>query len=287
MLGEMTRRTRLSDGERINYALGVMVDRYRGHPRVQHGGADAGFRSQVVWFPDDQVGIAVLSNLGSADPNALLNHVADIVMEDRLGPRPEAEVQEESGEEDEVEVPAATLERYVGTFTSDRANFAIELRGGELWVTAPNESRLVATSETTFETREGGVVTTFAFRVEGGVATSFRLEQGPLRLEAERVATEAGPPGRDFVGTYYSPEIETLYEIRAGEGGGLVLYNLRRGEMPLRYRSGETYLGSEFFVRELTFLRSEAGEVEGFAMTGSRVLNHRFLKLEEGALPER
>jgi CubicO group peptidase (beta-lactamase class C family) len=58
----------LSNGTKIPYALGVSIDEYRGLKRVYHNGSDAGFRSAVAWFPEEKLGIAVVSNLGSFNP---------------------------------------------------------------------------------------------------------------------------------------------------------------------------------------------------------------------------
>jgi CubicO group peptidase (beta-lactamase class C family) len=46
-----------------DYAMGWFVDTYRGHRRVQHGGNIDGFSANVVLFPQDQLGIVVLTNL--------------------------------------------------------------------------------------------------------------------------------------------------------------------------------------------------------------------------------
>ena len=67
-----------------------------------------------------------------------------------------------------------------------------------------------------------------------------------------------------YLGIYYSPEVEALYEIRSGEEG-LILYNLRRGELPLvATEDADTFAGGEFFVSELRFTRDDTGSIDGF-----------------------
>ncbi len=63
-----------------SYALGWMVDTYRGHRRIHHGGAIDGFISMVMLFPDDGVGMCAFTNVGSGLPNALCQHAADRVL---------------------------------------------------------------------------------------------------------------------------------------------------------------------------------------------------------------
>jgi hypothetical protein len=64
-----------------SYAMGWMVDTYRGHRRVHHGGAIDGFIAAVTMFPDDQLGIVCLANKsGTAVPELLVRHAADMVL---------------------------------------------------------------------------------------------------------------------------------------------------------------------------------------------------------------
>jgi CubicO group peptidase (beta-lactamase class C family) len=63
------------------YALGWMVDDYRGHRRVHHGGGIDGFTAQTVLFPDDGLGLCVLSNMGGTGlPELVSRHGADRVL---------------------------------------------------------------------------------------------------------------------------------------------------------------------------------------------------------------
>lgn len=74
----------LSDGTHTGYARGLMVDRFRGLARVSHGGAWAGFRAQLMRFPEQRTSIVCLANLGTMDPNALCESVAAIVLSKEL-----------------------------------------------------------------------------------------------------------------------------------------------------------------------------------------------------------
>ena len=63
-----------------NYGMGWFLNEYRGHYQVQHGGNIDGFSAMVALFPQDRVGLVILSNQnGSALPGILLNHIADRV----------------------------------------------------------------------------------------------------------------------------------------------------------------------------------------------------------------
>lgn len=70
----------LNDGKAIPYARGLIVDNQRGLARVSHGGAWAGFRAQLMRFPEHRTSIVCLCNLGDMDPNGLCEQVAEIVL---------------------------------------------------------------------------------------------------------------------------------------------------------------------------------------------------------------
>ena len=280
LLEEMTTRGVLNSGDTIAYAFGLSIGQYRGAKTIGHGGADAGFRSQVLWFPEQETGIAVLSNLASGNPGLRARQIADVVLEHSLDPVPTPV--ESEATRPEVALDAAILERYVGEFRTSVMVMEFETRDGALWLIAPGEARLRATAENVFE--PDGVEASVTFHVRGGVADSLTFVQSGQSLEGSRV-TESGPQDLSpFLGTYYSPEIETLYEVRAGEDG-LAVYHLRFGEVPL-LRSGneDMFTGSQFFMSQVRFTRDDSGNVDGFSLTGGRVRNLRFEKLTS-ALP--
>ncbi|WP_426334278.1 serine hydrolase [Paenibacillus silvae] len=63
------------------YGLGWMIEPYRGHAMIHHGGAIDGFASQVAFLPDEQIGIVVLSNTnGSVIPYTVAFYIMDCVL---------------------------------------------------------------------------------------------------------------------------------------------------------------------------------------------------------------
>jgi CubicO group peptidase (beta-lactamase class C family) len=65
----------------VGYAMGWMVDVYRGHVRVQHGGGIDGFVALVTLFPNDDLGIVALQNTAANNlPELLVRHAADRIL---------------------------------------------------------------------------------------------------------------------------------------------------------------------------------------------------------------
>jgi len=60
------------------YGFGWMLQSYRGHYRVEHGGNIDGFSATASFFPTDSIGIVVLSNQNSSSvPSIVRNVIAD------------------------------------------------------------------------------------------------------------------------------------------------------------------------------------------------------------------
>jgi len=70
----------------MNYAFGLMVDTWRGVRRVHHGGALAGFRADIMRFPDQHFSAIVLCNLAQINPQNYAERMAEVYLGDKLGP---------------------------------------------------------------------------------------------------------------------------------------------------------------------------------------------------------
>lgn len=86
MLRALHTQGQLTNGTTISYALGLFVDQHRGLRRVRHGGSWAGYRAELLRFPETRTSVAVLCNLGSLNPSAFADAVAAIVLRDRMAP---------------------------------------------------------------------------------------------------------------------------------------------------------------------------------------------------------
>jgi hypothetical protein len=61
-----------------DYGLGWFIDTYRGHQRVEHGGNIDGFSALVSLFPEDRLGLVVLTNKnGTPFPELVAQTAAD------------------------------------------------------------------------------------------------------------------------------------------------------------------------------------------------------------------
>jgi CubicO group peptidase (beta-lactamase class C family) len=80
IMAMMKQRFVLNNGDTITYAFGQETDNYKGLHGFSHGGADAGYRTYLLRFPDQHFSVAVISNLSSFNPGELSYQIADLYL---------------------------------------------------------------------------------------------------------------------------------------------------------------------------------------------------------------
>jgi len=100
----------LNDGRKIAYALGLVVDTYKGMKDVSHGGATAGYQTFLARYPDNKVSVGVMCNGTSPSAGGIAASITDEI----FGPFKEpAKTQPAKVSEDE-------LKRFVGLWRSEK-----------------------------------------------------------------------------------------------------------------------------------------------------------------------
>lgn len=79
-LVKMTTPAKLNDGSSTNYAYGLGIGKLVGHRRISHGGGINGFITQMAYYPDDDVTVVVLGNLGSSPSDRVASMIARLVL---------------------------------------------------------------------------------------------------------------------------------------------------------------------------------------------------------------
>lgn len=274
VMEEMHRRGILRSGDTIGYALGLQHGNYRGLATVGHGGSDAGYRSQFLRFPSEDLSVAVLCNFPSSGPGNLARRVADIYLEGAFPETPSDEPSGARAREAEREapdpVPLATeeLERLAGFYLHYSSDLPQEFRArdGHLY---RGQRRLV---------HEGG----WTFRAQGSEET-LRAEAGrdgsvQMTLGDGRVLFRQDPIDpetvelREYVGRYWSDELAVEYEVGL-DADGLFYHQRKVGRRSLSPRFKDGFRAGSYSV---TFTRNEGGELTGFTMSTGRVWKVRF-----------
>jgi CubicO group peptidase (beta-lactamase class C family) len=68
MWNQMIARTKLSDGQVVNYGFGLAIEEDRKGPEISHDGVTAGFNSFFAYYPEHELSIVLLTNTDGFDP---------------------------------------------------------------------------------------------------------------------------------------------------------------------------------------------------------------------------
>lgn len=264
---------RLESGEALKYASGLFVDAYRGLKAVSHGGSWAGYRAELLRFPEQRLSVACLCNLSSARPSRRARQVADLYLAEEFQAA-EAATEPKSSR---PPVPTRELREKAGTYRDPVSGSLrrVIFREGKLFLEAFGGS---------YELRLDGT----AFRVVGApVSTEVSFESPGPGIRRMREATagrpamvlEAIPPVStsaaelvEYAGAYFSDELETTYRLVVEDGRLVRRAKNQEPEALSPSVKDEFSLGSTIF----RFRRDPAGRVSGFALDRGRIRNVRF-----------
>lgn len=273
----------LNDHTEISYARGIVVGEYKGLRSFEHGGGDAGFRSYMLYFPDERFGVAVFSNLASFNPGNLSHQIADIYLAPKLKQAPVAPGAPKPALEP-VSLPLKSLEAFTGTYwieANQTSRMIVLDKDKLLYVRAKdNQSELVPVSKTAFLMK--GIAThplvSFANESAGGYETFTMTEDNMPPVVGTR--TKPYAPNEDglkqYAGTYYSDELDTRYDLKLNSGALHVQigHNDDMSLVPLE----EDFFSAGNFAK-IRFLRDGNGAITGLTVSTDRVRNLKFTRL--------
>ena len=223
-------RGRLTSGDSIPYAYGLIRGVYRGQPVIEHGGAYGGYRTQVLRFPTQHFAVVTLCNSSTANAAQLSQAVAAVYIGDRLAPATQAVSNGTSTGPSVVRLSRETLTRYAGAYwdAKNETMRRFEVRDSVLAVTG-TPVVLVPVSETTFRASIVNTSVAFAVARDGSVVMEETAPGGEKstyqRMPAPK--TDAGTLAA-FAGDYVSDELDVTWRIEPKDGALIV----RRGAVP-------------------------------------------------------
>ncbi len=278
MVEQQLQRGKLNNGKELDYAFGLVHGKYRGLHIVDHGGADAGYRADLLRFPEQHFSVACLCNKGEIQPGELTHKVADIYLADRFK-EPLPAPPESSGKT--IVVSGQRLARYAGLYwkKDDERALRIVLKDGKLFVAFSQEDRLelTALSENRFQLLVSPDTYTFDDAAAGAPQRMSIQAPGEDKPAVFGRVTGFQPAPNQllaYAGFYASAEIEPVYRIVV-ENGGLVLKRLKSKPQELEPTLEDYFQGPD---ADIHFQRDPAGKVTGFVLNSGRIKNFRFIK---------
>jgi CubicO group peptidase (beta-lactamase class C family) len=276
----MTRTDKLSTGASNYYAMGLMLLQYRGLPIVEHGGADAGYRANILRFPEQHFSVIALCST-PANPSALTRKVADLYLASdfpRSAPTPFSEGVHARRRPEQ-------LNGKDGIYRSRDAGVVVRLESGDgaLYIVDHDEKTPLAGDGAGNIYFPGSIDPAHFEPAEGAAQRLVIRGEGKPDGTWDRLPSYALPAGKqkDFVGSYYSEELDTSYRVEDHSGR---LFLTRK-----KYPTDELIpLTSDLFAARLgdlgpfqsvlQFARGSNGQVTGLWVTTGRVRDLKFVR---------
>ncbi len=260
MIAEQQQPGRFTDGRAHGYGLGLFVGTHKGLHEVYHSGSTAGYSAFLTRFPEQQVSVAVLCNVSTAQAMQYAHAVADLYLADHLKPS-------------EVKATHTLTDAESGAFTglwkddvSGLSNSISRDQGrlmlsGSVALLPQSSTRLLMPSGDQLQLDAHGLRHTDVY---GTVSESTRTP--PAHYTDEQIAALAG--------TYASDEAETVLTAVV-ENHALVLKRRPGVTIKLTPTYADAFTAGSG-LGTVIFRRDGSGRVSELSVIQDRVWNMRF-----------
>ncbi len=244
-----------------NYASGLIVSNYKGYKSVGHRGSDAGYRSNIIRFPDEHFSVVILANMASINPSLLSYKVADLFLKDKSFQQPSFKVNSnivKGWAGDYFEMRTQSLQKLTSK------NEKLSMGATELMATG-NATYNIPNSSSTLMFTGDSLNTQLEVFTEGAGLNTYKKANKMVLPATELEA---------YKGNFYSSELDTKY-ILSIKDNSLQLKIPRDDNIKLEPLLKDIFTAG-LIIR---FQRNKKDKIEGFYLSAGRVRNLYFEKI--------
>ncbi|MEE4198600.1 MAG: serine hydrolase domain-containing protein [Bacteroidales bacterium] len=269
----------LNNGKSCGYAFALNKGTYKGLKTVSHGGSLAGYRAQLMRFPNENFSVIILANRGDANPTRKSFQIADILLKDKL-------VNESQKKEIKtVETANTTIpEQY--SLNQITGNYELQA-GVILELTVKNDSlhvlqnwnkssyNIINTTGNTYEIpNDPSIQFVFSELKDDFTQILTVFQNGNETICKRKEKSEISNINlENYTGEFYSEELDAKYLLFL-EDGKLKIQIANYDSQELDIYGMDTFTSDDYLVR---FNRSN-GLISGFELDAGRVTNLKFEK---------
>jgi CubicO group peptidase (beta-lactamase class C family) len=256
----------LNDNTRQTYASGLIIHTYKGYKTVDHSGADAGYRSNFLRFPDQHFSVVILANLANINARSLSNKVADVFLKNNsLKEQPTV-----------IKIDSVVVKGWAGDYLDMNTKATIKLNYKSETLQIGN--MILTPSSNLFFTDTISTISTstYSFSGDSSKAKFVLSESGTIKRTYEKVKTITldAVQLQEYKGEFYSVELDTKYQLSVKDSA-LIVKIPRRDELKLSPFVKDMFTGNV----SILFSRDKANKINGFFLTAGRVRKLYFEKI--------
>jgi hypothetical protein len=235
---------------------------------IEHGGGIEGFNTQLAYYPDDKLTVAVLGNINGGAPANVASKLAAVVHGEKVVL---------PSERTEIKVSPSILATYVGTYELRPGfNLMFTLEGDQLMTQATGQPKfpIFAETETKFFLKVVDAQVEFK-KDDKGKVNSLVLHQGGQDIPGRRISdTVAAQPERKAI--TIDPKVLATYTGTYGLGPGFDMVVTLEGDQLMEQATGQPKFPifpeteTKFFLKvvdaQIDFQKDAGGKVTGLVL---------------------
>lgn len=272
LIERITTNGTLDDGTPIEYGFGLIRDQADGRTRVSHSGSDAGFRSQFVYYPDDDFAVIITANV-PFNLRAKATAIADLYLPKSAAP--------ESKPEPAPEDPNADATPLAGLYVRPEYRqhvkpLRLQFENGKLsrnYGRGEHKSAILR-QDGSFDFGDPRWESFRPVRDANGRVTALDVqnfyEPAPLRYpraEPSRLNAAGLAP---YAGRYHSAELDITYDVRVN-GDRLTLSSLWTPEpIALEQVVTDRFESQAWWAEAVLFQRDRGGRIRSLSLNTER-----------------
>jgi len=255
------------------YGLGIGTGTWRGLAVNSHTGVWGGYRAAFLRFPNNNLAVATFCNFTTAGSDTLAEKVASVWLGNALMTDVASAWRDTIQRAPRATIPASAMLPLAGAWRNERLGQVrrTDVSGDTLYLLTGRRAPLVPlggrrfrappATLVTFEGDSAGAPNRLVVHSATSATTFTRV---PLASTTAKLA--------DYVGSYYTPEVDVVWQVRPDSGGLVVMRDGRRvGKLDAVSR--DVFLQGGNTVE---FTRDRSGRVTGFVLEAGRVRHMRF-----------
>ena len=273
---KITQKGKLNSGETMDYGYGLYLTEINNKSAYVHDGAWGGYRSGTAFFPEESIGIIILSNNVLLQPKKMINDIADILFSQK------EEKESISREIIEKEINDDFFALCTGKYqqVDDKTCYLTFFKEDDAYFVNVYDRnfKLYAKSDSVFYTKEANAE--LVFHLKNGRVNSHSLKQNGksyLALKVKENKVGISVDYHKFIGDYYSKELEVKYEIKYENDKLKIQSNVFPVDIILEHSEDFTFISNSTLIQSISFLEEEEA-INSFLINNTRVKNLLFKK---------
>ncbi len=255
-INRITHKGNLNSSKTIDYGYGLNITKIKNKKAYAHDGAWGGYRSGTVYFPEESIGIVILSNNGILQPKKMIGDIVDIIFRKKEDNRSNgSDLIEKEINDDFFSLCAGKYEQV-----DDKGCYLTFFKEGEEYFANAygKKFKLYAKSDSVFFPE--GSNAELVFHLKNGKVNSHTLKKNGnsyLALKVKESKNEIKINYDQLIGDYYSKELNIKYEVKSENGELAIISPIFPQDIILEHSEDLTFMSNSGLIQSISFLEKD------------------------------